>query len=61
MPHQAGAVFVASLAPGTVAEWTNAAALKAAGSKGPGVRIPPVPRGGSFRSSGWWGEARRYT
>ena len=31
---------------GTVAEWTIAAALKAAGPKGPGVRIPPVPPDG---------------
>src|SRR3954453_13131729 len=32
-----------SLGPGTVAERTNAPALKAGGSQGPGVRIPPVP------------------
>ena len=30
---------------GTVAERTNAPALKAGGSQGPGVRIPPVPPG----------------
>ena len=35
--------IVASLTGGTVAERTNASALKADGSKGPGVRIPPVP------------------
>ena len=35
------------VAGGTVAEWTIAAALKAAGPKGPGVRIPPVPLSGS--------------
>jgi hypothetical protein len=34
---------VASLAGGTVAERTNAPALKAGGPQGPGVRIPPVP------------------
>ena len=32
-----------SLDAGTVAERTNAPALKAGGSQGPGVRIPPVP------------------
>ena len=35
--------IVASLTGGTVAERTNASALKAEGSQGPGVRIPPVP------------------
>ena len=34
---------VGSLDAGTVAERTNAPALKAGGSQGPGVRIPPVP------------------
>ncbi len=32
-----------SVSDGTVAERTNAPALKAGGSQGPGVRIPPVP------------------
>ena len=32
-----------SFVTGTVAEWTNASALKADGLIGPGVRIPPVP------------------
>ena len=34
---------VDNLEPGTVAERTNAPALKAGGPQGPGVRIPPVP------------------
>ena len=36
-------------APGTVAERTNAPALKAGGPQGPGVRIPPVPLSGLSR------------
>ena len=34
---------IGSLGAGTVAERTNAPALKAGGPQGPGVRIPPVP------------------
>jgi hypothetical protein len=46
--RQARAHRTVSLAVGTVAERTNAAALKAAGPQGPRVRIPPVPLAGAF-------------